>query len=311
MPEAVQLALTIALIVFILGWTIAVPMRRRARRSDDVVGAEPGPREVVVTLEVAADDAREPRVARLMEDAAARIFAAMPSVQMVQIMNTAGVSLGRRERAPATREVAIPDFLHEPHMKRRTSSIPDAPTTAGPSGSLSAAMGRTGYAVESFQRERGPIADRFDLPDRISSRLADRDDPVELVRAIMDAADLAPVVDDDVVLVGDRAIILLAEPGFAASSTAILNHAFIRFRASQARSAFAISFGFLDPIEVTRREIFEPALVHLGPDAVQRMADAVALGADPLRFARSPALEVNEITSEEKIGGTDAGGGER
>jgi hypothetical protein len=42
--------------------------------------------------------------------------------------------------------------------------------------------------------------------------------------------------------------------------------------------------------DVHRREMLAPHVLHAGPDGIQRMADAVAVGADPLRFAVAPAV---------------------
>jgi hypothetical protein len=36
--------------------------------------------------------------------------------------------------------------------------------------------------------------------------------------------------------------------------------------------------------EISRRHALAPALLHAGPDGIQRMADAAAMGADPLDF---------------------------
>ena len=42
--------------------------------------------------------------------------------------------------------------------------------------------------------------------------------------------------------------------------------------------------------ETRRREMLDPALLHAGLEGFQRMADAVAVGADPIDFAAAPAL---------------------
>jgi len=301
MSEATQIVLTAAVVAVILASVAAVVMMRRARRSEVPGRPVSAPEEVTITLEVAAGDAREPRVRRLVDQAADRIFRAMPSVQVVEVRSMTGALLGRPVRGgPAPREIAIPDFLHEPHVRRRTASIPEGGVEREGAGSVGAVMGRSAFAQGAVSRERAPIADRFDLPPEVNARLRQRDDAVELVRAILDEAGLAPSVDDDVVLVADRAIVVVPEAGFGTSASGLLNHAFVRFRASGARSGFVISLGFMDPTEVRRRELFEPALIHLGPEALQRMADAVALGADPLRFAQAPAFAMPAVA-----GGTE------
>jgi hypothetical protein len=64
-----------------------------------------------------------------------------------------------------------------------------------------------------------------------------------------------------------------------------LNGAYLRLRASGARRGLVVTPGFLDLDDVRRREVPDPAVLHCGPEGIQRMADAVAAGADPLRFA--------------------------
>ena len=43
-------------------------------------------------------------------------------------------------------------------------------------------------------------------------------------------------------------------------------------------------------LDVRRREFLDPALLHSGPEGIQRMADAVSLGGNPMSFAAAPAL---------------------
>ena len=42
--------------------------------------------------------------------------------------------------------------------------------------------------------------------------------------------------------------------------------------------------------DVRRREFLDPALLHSGPEGIQRMADAVSLGGNPMNFAAGHAL---------------------
>jgi hypothetical protein len=96
-------------------------------------------------------------------------------------------------------------------------------------------------------------------------------------------------VDGDLLHVGDTAVVVLRPPGPTVTPEA-LNHAFLRIQQSGASRGLVVALGYLDVNEVRRREMLAPQVLHVGPEGVQRMADAVALGADPLRFAVAPAL---------------------
>jgi hypothetical protein len=70
----------------------------------------------------------------------------------------------------------------------------------------------------------------------------------------------------------------------------MLNHAYRRFIQSGASRGVVLSAGFMQFLDVRRREFLDPALLHSGPEGIQRMADAVALGGNPMNFAAGPAL---------------------
>jgi hypothetical protein len=70
----------------------------------------------------------------------------------------------------------------------------------------------------------------------------------------------------------------------------MLNHAYRRFIQSGASRGVVLSPGFMPFLDVRRREFLDPALLHAGPEGIQRMADAAALGGNPMSFAAAPAL---------------------
>jgi hypothetical protein len=63
-----------------------------------------------------------------------------------------------------------------------------------------------------------------------------------------------------------------------------LNAAFLRFQRSGAKRGVMVTAGRLYAHESRRREALAPNLKHTGPKGIQRMADAVAMGANPLDF---------------------------
>lgn len=118
----------------------------------------------------------------------------------------------------------------------------------------------------------------------------DENDLTSIVEGILRHAGLQPMRDDDVLKVGDYALVIIKAPFGATVDVPQLNHAYFRFTGSGASRGFTLTAGFLDRHEVSRREALDPRLRHLGFDAVQRMADAVVAGADPLMFALPPSV---------------------
>lgn len=136
--------------------------------------------------------------------------------------------------------------------------------------------------------ERDPFGDtataqRLDLPAAVRDQLPDDPTLVDVVAAILAAAGHEPVVEQDVVRVGDRAVV-------AAESTDhdSLSGAFLRYRSSGARYGVVVSRRSVPGSEVRRRELLAPDLRYAPPGALQRMADAVTVGGDPIGFALGP-----------------------
>ncbi|HXF72566.1 MAG TPA: hypothetical protein VNO79_08170 [Actinomycetota bacterium] len=111
------------------------------------------------------------------------------------------------------------------------------------------------------------------------------DDPTDLLRAILEAAGIPHRVDRDLIVAGELAIVVVEPDAGVVVGHDALNHAYLRIAGSGATWGLVIALGYVDPREVERREMAAPHVRHAGPDAVQRMADAAALGADPVRFA--------------------------
>ena len=236
-----------------------------------------------VTLDIAETDPASPAVRRLVQETALGIFRTAPDVREVVVRTRAGTILGRVSReTPIPRGLAVPPVLHEPHARR--THVPDV------LGGL--------YASESTpspdrgRRTAGELApphrslmDQFDLPEAVRVRIGDPDDPIALVHAILEAAGVRCEIDGDLIRVDESALVILRASGDVVIGHDALNHAYLSIVRSGAQRGVVIALGFMDPREVARREALAPQVLHAGPDGIQRMADAVSLGADPLRFA--------------------------
>lgn len=244
----------------------------------------------LVHLDVEGGSPDDPGVLRLVRESAARVFAAVPGVEEVVVLTRTGAPLGR-----AARSMAVPPTAHTDPLLAPSPAHPfggnhppltDADDTIGTS--VEHALARAGRLPPAT--EPVALADCFDLPPPVRRLLRDPDDPVELVRAILEAAGVPADVDGDVVRSGDEAVVVLRS-GFGEGITGPnLSGAYLRFRRSGAARGVVVSPGIMPSADVRRREMLDPALLHAGADGIQRMADAVALGGNPLGFAAGPAV---------------------
>lgn len=222
-----------------------------------------------IRLDVAVGDPESPSAQRLVAGATGRVFRTSPDVTEVIVEDRTGSVL-----AQVPRDAPTPG----PPPTR-----PEAETRAArPHGS----WGQPSF-VPSVDQDvsvgRRPLAERLDLPDRVASRVRRPDDAVDLVRAILEAAGRELVVQGTLVRSGDDVVIVVEDT--AADASTALSQAFLRFRESRARRGVVIHIGYVDPREVARRRALAPELHHAGAAVLQSMADAVALGGDPVEFA--------------------------
>jgi hypothetical protein len=238
---------------------------------------------VAVTLEVDEADPASPAVQRLVYETALAIFRAAPDAREVEVRTRAGTILGRVSReAPPPRELTFSPLLHEPQIRR--THVPDV--LGGLYGSEPAPNPiRDAQTLGDVAPPHTPLMDQFDLPEAVRTGIRNPDDPIDLVRAILEAAGMHPEIDGDLILAGESALVILRASGDVVIGHDALNHAYIRIVRSGANRGLVIAVGFVDPRELKRRELLAPQILHAGPDGIQRMADAVSLGADPLRFA--------------------------
>ncbi len=251
------------------------PASSRARRS--ATGAPSGS-EATITLDVFASDSDNPAVQRLVRAAASHAFQTSPHLDVVIVLDRLGRWLARVERDQRP---------SEPSPEPPAEAQPDRRRTARTPGSTGR-KGRAGRARDRDSVPRRSLADRFDLPDVVRAHLHQPDDAVDVVRAILEAARLPVEVHDNVIVSGDEAMIVVTEAGGLPSD--VLTEAFLRFQKSGASHGVAITLGYVAVRDIQRRQALAPNLRYTGLSAIQRMADAVAVGANPLRFAVDPAI---------------------
>ena len=273
----------------ILVLVVVVVATRRAlagaRRAPGRGSAVPRPfvdTEVTITLDVSAGDPDAPSVTRLVDAAASQVLATSPRVETVTVVNRAGTVLGVRERPHDRPQPAREEpVLREPH--RRTFRAPGPQAEPRPP-----AMPTLALEGDDAPGSR-TLVERYDLPAAVASRIARPDDAVDLVRAILEAAGLDVRVDGEVLRVGREAIVVPTVDGRTVTAD-MLTRAYLDFQRSGATRGVVICLGHVSAGECRRRELLAPELRHTGAAAIQRMADAVALGGNPLLFVLEPSV---------------------
>lgn len=294
--EVAVVVVIAALIVASLVLLAAGRIRRVRPPASAPAGQEQGGEVAETSIDLEPADPDAPAIRRLVVEAAEQTFAAMPSVGSVVIRSRAGVALGRFERRSA---VAPARFASTPAIRPLARS--NGPRLAGHlAEELTDEESDAPFAPRAapeMSREiridpepERPLAESFDLPPSVRRRLGPSADAVAIVRAILEAGGHRVERAGDLLRCGEDVVIVLgASPGLPVTHDA-LNHAYHRFASSGARSGIVVTPGHIDLVEMRRREILAPALRHAGAEGIQRMADAVAAGADPLAFAAGPPL---------------------
>lgn len=275
------------LLVLVLG-TRSFRATPRAPGAADLQGAVGPDGRLVVVIDVRGVDPSALATRRLIDDVASRALAASPKATVVEVRDADDRVLGERRREQP-REVAIPPELYEPHARRRREPDVVRGTERAP------ASVEPNTEIDESLTAGGPhkaLADRLEIPADVRQRLADPDDVVELVAAIIEASGRRAAVDGDVVRVSDEAVVIIRAPIGDPVPPEALNHAYRRFADSGASRGVVVTPGYMDPRDVRRREAFAPELQHAGPAGIQRMADAASLGADPVPFAAGPPMSV-------------------
>jgi hypothetical protein len=272
-------------------WAVGVVREAMRTRRRSPVSTESARPQVVagcveIVLDVESADSDNPAAERLADDASMKVFAADPDVRCVDVLARDASLLGRRERSRPSTPLPVRFRAHRPRTSRHahpdlTGHLDeDEPFSLPPREEPIEVLPRT---------QGGPVrvlADRFDLSPTVLTALRHPDDAVHLVRAILEAAGIEAERDGDLIRVGEVAIVVLPPPASGPWVTReALNHAYVRIEESGAVRGMVIAFGLLEYEDVRHREFAAPHIAHVGPEAVQRMADAAALGGDPVSFA--------------------------
>jgi hypothetical protein len=236
----------------------------------------------VIVLDLEVDDPDDPTVQRLVQDAGRRALVTHADLESVEVRSRSGTTLATVTRTqPVRPEATIPDQLHEPAPPRRHAPNPTAPT-----GATRDARARD-ELTEVHVPDR-PFADRFVLPDAVRAAVRDPDRAIDVVAAILEVAGRPIERQGDVVVSDDTAVAVV--PHLAHGMDDALTRAFLHLRDTAAPRGVVVRLGYVDPAEIRRREAAAPDIRHVTADAIQRMADAVALGGDPIAFAIGPAV---------------------
>jgi len=231
----------------------------------------------VIVLDLVAEDPERPSLQRLVHDVAARTLAGDPDLDAVEVRDRAGTTLGH---------VTRPDPLPPSIETTREAAGPRTHRPNPTGGSTPPPVDHQGSGVD-LQVPTRHFADRFELPDAVRSRLRDPESPVDLLRAILEAAGRSTEFDGEVLVAEDTGVVVALVDG---DPNAALNRAYLHFRDTSLARGLVVHVGFVDPAYVRHREFAAPNVRHVGVDAVQRMADAVDLGSDPLAAALGPPV---------------------
>lgn len=269
----VAIAAALAVAAVTLRWTRHGRRQARGRgaSASPWAGAAPAERGTV-RLELAPVDPDDAAVRRLALAVARQALADDPALPRVRVVDADG-----RELVTVGRDLQLPTDPPGPEgtaERAGTAAEEDEPDPArGDQLNLELANWHT-----------GELADRYLLPAPAVAELQQRDDGTELVRAVLTAAGRGPTPEQGGLRVGDVLVIVLGDAHGRGLSPRDLSRAYLHFQSSGARRGLVILLGYVPPAEIRRRESLAPQLHYTGPDAIQRMADAAALGADPLRF---------------------------
>jgi len=125
------------------------------------------------------------------------------------------------------------------------------------------------------------LTDRLDLPPGFAGDLDEHPSVGAVVAAVLHAGGTAAAMRAGAIVVEEMAIVPIdaMEPTGRVTETE-LDEAYLRFKASGARVGIAITAGQLPPRELDRRHLLAPELRHGGIEALQHLADEVALAGD-------------------------------
>jgi hypothetical protein len=281
-PVVMEVLLAIVLVALVLAAVVALVRRPVAPSPRRSAWSAPDPTGARVVLDLDAADPEHPSVRRLVDEAGRRALARDRSLERVVVEARDGRPLGEVERPrPLPPSATLPDSLEVSHGTR-----PSPPSPVG----HDEVDGPRRPPEPAPEVVALPLADRLDLPPSVRARVADPDRATDVVVAILAEAGSAATVDGDLIRVGDVALVIVdprRDPERA------LTYGFLRIQGTDAARGIVLRLGYVDPQLVRAREAAAPHVRHVGPDGLQRMADAVTAGArDPLAFLLGPATVV-------------------
>jgi hypothetical protein len=231
---------------------------------------------VVLDLEVA--DATAGPVRRLALDLAARTFTDDPALARLTVVDRTGRTLLTTTREEAT--VQLPDLPPDLSVGGRRPGR-RAPDPLGRGGGSTREAGPPPHITPLGPR---PFVARFDLPTSVLDQVRDGDDPVEVLGAVLRAGGRPVERHGDVLVSEDTACTVV---DVSDDADRALARAFVRLRDSGAPRGIVVRLGYADPAVVARHAHAARHVHQRDVTAVQAMADAVALGADPIALVLS------------------------
>ncbi|HSK23179.1 MAG TPA: hypothetical protein VK906_08390 [Egicoccus sp.] len=276
---ALLTGLLVAAVILLSVWVFRRPSTRRA--TPQAWGEDRQAAGARVVLDLVAHDPEDPALQRLVRETAMRAMQSDTTVDRVEVVDADGNVLGSETRPTPLPGSDLPDELHEPQLRRSRSPsvVPRARPHAG--------VRRPDPDAIDLTTTPQPLADRLTLVADIRRRIRQPDRAVDVVRAILEAAGRPAEVRGDLVVSGDVAIAVVdthTDPEGA------LTRGYLRIREAGVARGIVLRLGHVDPKLVRRREAAAPHVRHVAVDALQRMADAAAVGADPIAFAAAPAV---------------------
>lgn len=261
--------LALIVVVLLIRHGFSGPTTAPPRRWADSVSASGR----VVVLDIEVDDPTRPSAKRLVQDVGERVLAAHSDLDDIEVRDRLGTTLGHVRRPdPLPPQVAT---TRERHVPR-----PHQPDPVG--GGTPPPTDHQGSGVDVMVPPRD-FVERFELTDAVRDLVRDPDRPIDVIRAILEAAGHDTRLDGEV-LVADDTGFLVARVVDGRPNEA-LNHAYLRFREAELPRGIVVRVGWVNPEYVRYREFAAPMVRHVGTDAIQRMADAVDLGEDPIELA--------------------------
>lgn len=261
--------LALLVVVLLIRHGFSAPTTAPPRRWADPVPAAGR----VVVLDIEVDDPQRPSAQRLVRDVGERVLAKRSDLDDIEVRDRRGTTLGHVHRPDPLPQLV--ETSRDAHAPRPHQPDPVGGTTPPP-------VDHRGSGVDVIVPQRD-FVERFELTDAVRSRVRDADEPIDVVRAILEAAGHDPRLDGEVLIAGDTGFVVARV--LDDHPNEILNHAYLRFRDAGLPRGIVIRVGWVNPEYVRYREFAAPMVRHVGTDAIQRMADAVDLGEDPIELA--------------------------